>query len=136
MQVEGAKENPKVGKIASNSNNQEPDAVWRASSLAAKLNQLARNNIDPNSITVKWEKGDRYIIQANGEDLVNINAQTILPDTTSDLSRDALQATNRLRRLLGNAPPLEEVAAAGLPGTAQALTATSAPAASVLTKMI
>ena len=110
MQVEGAKENPKVGKIASNSNNQEPDAVWRASSLAARLNQLARNNIDPNSITVKWEKGDRYIIQANGEDLVNINAETILPDTTRDFSRDALQATNRLRRLLGNAPPLEEVA--------------------------
>jgi rare lipoprotein A len=155
MQVEGAKENPKVGKIASNSNNQEPDAVWRASSLAARLNQLARNNIDPNSITVKWEKGDRYIIQANGEDLVNINAETILPDTTSDFSRDALQATNRLRRLLGNAPPLKKSqanpnqnppcclwaqfkcgSAAGLPGTAQALTATSAPAASVLTKMI
>ncbi len=90
--------------------NKEPDPVWRASSLAAKLNQLARNNLDPNSITVKWETGDRYTIQANGEDLVNINAETILPDTTSDFSRDALQATNRLRRLFGNAPPLEEVA--------------------------
>ncbi|WP_333420232.1 septal ring lytic transglycosylase RlpA family protein [Microcoleus sp. F4-D5] len=108
--VAGARETPKVGNIASNSNNQEPDPVWRASSLAARLNQLARSNIDPNSITVKWEKGDRYIIQANGEDLVNINAETILPDTTSDFSRDALQATNRLRRLLGNAPPLQEVA--------------------------
>ena len=108
--VAGAKENPKAGNIASNSSNQEPDPVWRASSLAAKLNQLARNNIDPNSITVKWEKGDRYMIQANGEDLVSINAETILPDTTSDFSRDALQVTNRLRRLLGNAPPLQEVA--------------------------
>ncbi|WP_333410000.1 septal ring lytic transglycosylase RlpA family protein [Microcoleus sp. T2B6] len=108
--VAGARENPKVGNLASNSSNQEPDPIWRASSLAARLNQLARNNIDPNSITVKWEKGDRYIIQANGEELVNINAETILPDTTSNFSRDALQATNRLRRLLGNAPPLEEVA--------------------------
>ncbi|WP_333357898.1 septal ring lytic transglycosylase RlpA family protein [Microcoleus sp. B3-A4] len=108
--VAGARENPKVGNIASNSSNQEPDSVWRASTLAARLNELARNNIDPNSITVKWEKGGRYIIQANGEDLVNINAETILPDTTTDFSRDALQATNRLRRLLGNAPPLEEVA--------------------------
>ncbi|MGL5060572.1 MAG: septal ring lytic transglycosylase RlpA family protein [Microcoleus sp.] len=87
-----------------------PDPVWRASTLAARLNQLARNNVDPNSITVKWETGDRYIIQANGEDLVKISAETILPDTTSDLSQDALQATNRLRRLFGNAPPLEEVA--------------------------
>ncbi|MCY7385037.1 MAG: septal ring lytic transglycosylase RlpA family protein [Microcoleus sp. CAN_BIN18] len=110
LKVAGAKENPKAGNIASNSSNQEPDPVWRASSLAARLNQLARNNIDPNSITVKWEKGDRYLIQANGEDLVNINAENILPDTTSDFSRDALQVTNRLRRLLGNAPPLEAVA--------------------------
>ena len=108
--VAGSKENSPAGNIASNSTNQEPDPVWRASSLAARLNQLARNNIDPNSITVKWETGDRYIIQANGEDLVNINAQNILPDTTSDFSRDALQVTNRLRRLLGNAPPLEAVA--------------------------
>ena len=108
--VVGAKENPKVGNIASNESNQASDPVWRASSLAARLNQLARNNIDPNSISVKWEKGDRYLIQANGEDLVSINADTILPDTTSDFSRDALQVTNRLRRLLGNAPPLEAVA--------------------------
>lgn len=108
--VAGAKENPKAGNTASNSTNQEPDPMWRASSLAARLNQLNRNNIDPNSITVKWEKGDRYIIQANGEDLVSINAQNILPDTTSNFSRDALQVTNRLRRLLGNAPPLEAVA--------------------------
>ncbi|MBE9097560.1 septal ring lytic transglycosylase RlpA family protein [Tychonema sp. LEGE 07203] len=110
LKVAGAKENTKVGNIASNESTQEADPVWRASSLAAKLNQLARNNIDPNSITVKWEKQDRYRIEANGEDLVNINAETILPDTTRDLGRDALQATNRLRRLLGNAPPLEAVA--------------------------
>lgn len=110
LKVAGTKENPKAGNTASNSTNQEPDPMWRASSLAARLNQLNRNNIDPNSITVKWEKGDRYIIQANGEDLVSINAQNILPDTTSNFSRDALQVTNRLRRLLGNAPPLEAVA--------------------------
>lgn len=110
LKVAGAKENPKAGDTASNSTHQEPDPMWRASSLAARLNQLNRNNIDPNSITVKWEKGDRYIIQANGEDLVSINAQNILPDTTSNFSRDALQVTNRLRRLLGNAPPLEAVA--------------------------
>ena len=87
-----------------------PDPVWRASSLAAKLNQLARNNIDPSTIVVKWETEDRYTIQANGEELVKINAETILPDTTNDFSQDALQATNRLRRLFGNAPPLEEIA--------------------------
>lgn len=109
LKVGGDRANASDNKKSSNSNAQETDPVWRASSLAAKLNQLARNNVDPNSITVKWEKGDRYLIQANGEDLVNINAKTILPDTTSDFSRDALQATNRLRRLLGNAEPLAEI---------------------------
>lgn len=110
LKIAGDPENPSDTKKSSNSSVRETDPVWRASSLAARLNQLARNNVDPNSITVKWETGERYQIQANGEDLVDINAKTILPDTTSDLSRDALQATNRLRRLLGNAPPLEEIA--------------------------
>jgi rare lipoprotein A len=109
LKVVGQRENGSDTKKSSNSSDQETDPLWRASSLAARLNQLARNNVDPNSITVKWEKGNRYLIQANGEDLVNINAETILPDTTSDFSLDALQATNRLRRLLGNAPPLQEV---------------------------
>ena len=109
LKVAGDRSNPSDSKKSTNSNAQETDPVWRASSLAARLNQLARNNVDPNSITVKWEKGDRYLIQANGEDLVDINAKTILPDTTSDFSRDALQVTNRLRRLLGNAPPLVEI---------------------------
>ncbi len=110
LKVADQKDNPKVGNIASNAISVQADPVSRASSLAARLNQLARNNIDPNSITVKWEERDRYLIQANGEDLVNINAETILPDSTSDFSRDALQVTNRLRRLLGNAPPLAAVA--------------------------
>lgn len=115
--VAGDRANPTASQQTSNSSNQESDPVWRASSLAARLNQLARHNIDPNSITVKWESGDRYLIQANGEDLVDINAKTILPDTTSDFSQDALQATNRLRRLLGNAAPLKEVAGKPQPET-------------------
>jgi rare lipoprotein A len=113
LKIAGDRQNSSDSKKSSNSSDRETDPVWRASSLAARLNQLARNNVDPNSITVKWETGDRYLIQANGEDLVDINAKTILPDTTSDDRRDALQATNRLRRLLGNAPPLAEIA--GLP---------------------
>jgi rare lipoprotein A len=85
------------------------DPVDRALAIAAKLNQLFRENVDANAITVKWEKGDRYVIKVQNEALVEINQQTILPDTTKDFSADALQATNRLRRLLGNASPLEEV---------------------------
>lgn len=92
--------------------------VWRATAVAAKLNQLSLDNVDASKITVKWKAGDeraskalgdRYLIAVNGEELVEINAETRLPDKTNDLGEDALQATNRLRRLLGNAPPLREV---------------------------
>jgi len=40
---------------------------------------------------------------------VQVNENTILPDTTENLTEDARQATNRLRRLMGNAPPLRQI---------------------------
>lgn len=96
-----------------NSDQAANTAVWRATAVAAKINQLSLDSVDASKITVAWAgskaQGDRYLIKANGSDLVEINAETRLPDKTTDLSEDALQATNRLRRLLGNAPPLREV---------------------------
>lgn len=88
----------------------EQDPLWRATEVAAKINQLFLNSIDAKSIGVRWEAGNRHLISINSEELVEIGEQTILPDTTGDAGQDALQATNRLRRLLGNAPPLEEIA--------------------------
>lgn len=100
--------------------------VWRATAVAAKLNQLSLDSVDANKIAVVWKAGDnsqqptttlgeRYLIKVNGEELVEINAETRLPDKTNDLAEDALQATNRLRRLLGNAPPLREISGRPLP---------------------
>ncbi|WP_448561621.1 septal ring lytic transglycosylase RlpA family protein [Trichothermofontia sp.] len=93
------------------------DPVWRASAVAAKLNQIDREGFDATQIAVKWSSTaptfsphDRYLIQIGDETLVTMGHSIILPDTTRDASRDALQATNRLRRLLGDAPPLREVA--------------------------
>jgi rare lipoprotein A len=87
------------------------DPVWRASAIAARINQLHLNSIDASAITVRWN-GDRerYLIQVNGEELVEMNPTTILPDTTNNPAEDALQATNRLRRLMGDAPPLQDIA--------------------------
>ncbi|MBC6431385.1 septal ring lytic transglycosylase RlpA family protein [Nostoc sp. HG1] len=105
------------------------DPVQIAGVIAAKINQLNRENVDGSKITVSWkarekstanqaenksapvqQNGDRYIIKINGEELVEINEGTRLADTTNNLAQDALQATNRLRRLLGNASPLKEIA--------------------------
>ena len=90
------------------------DPVTRATTIAAKLNQLYRQGVDAKSITVSWKqapngRGDRYIIEANKTTIVAVDADTILPDTTQNPEQDALQVTNRLRRLIGDAAPLREV---------------------------
>jgi rare lipoprotein A len=129
-QVEqGSNSNPQ-GQMASEASQSPADPVWRAMSVAARINQLSRDNVNANTITVRWNgeqnataskptpgngrpMRDRYIIQADGQDIVQIDAETRLPDTTRNLAQDALQATNRLRRLLGGAPPVREIA--GIP---------------------
>ncbi len=69
---------------------------------------LISNKVDANQITVSWKKG-QHIIRANGEELVAIDGSTRLPDTTNNPAQDALQATNRLRRLIGNATPISKI---------------------------
>ncbi|MBD2530950.1 septal ring lytic transglycosylase RlpA family protein [Nostoc flagelliforme FACHB-838] len=105
------------------------DPIQIAGVIAAKINQLNRENVDGSKITVSWkagekstanqaqnksvpvqQDGDRYVIKINGEELVEINEGTRLADSTNNLAQDALQATNRLRRLLGNASPIKEIA--------------------------
>ncbi len=72
---------------------------------------------DAKSITVSWDKpatksnasDERYAIKANKTLIAIIDRNTMLANTTRSLESDALQATNRLRRLLGNASPLNGV---------------------------
>jgi rare lipoprotein A len=80
----------------------------KANIIASKINQLILNKVNANQITVNW-KENRYIIHINGEELVEINNYNRLPDTTNNLAQDALQATNRLRRLIGGAKPLNQI---------------------------
>ncbi|UKP00050.1 septal ring lytic transglycosylase RlpA family protein [Nostoc sp. UHCC 0870] len=109
----------------------QDDPVHKAGLIAAKINQMIRNNVKADQISVSWkgqgearvanpsqnkgvsvqqQPGDRYTIKINNQELVEINQNTRLADTTNDLAKDALQATNRLRRLIGNASPLTEIA--------------------------
>lgn len=103
------------------------DPVYRAGLIAASINQLVRNGEDAQQITVSWRgqgestdgnksasvtqhTGESYTIKIKDRELVEINAKTILAGTTENLAEDALQATNRLRRLIGNASPVTEIA--------------------------
>ncbi|MBD2000761.1 septal ring lytic transglycosylase RlpA family protein [Leptolyngbya sp. FACHB-541] len=97
------------------------DPVWRATSVAARLNQMHRDSVNAEDITVSWDADqERYLIKVNDEELVEINPETLLPGSTNDLAEDALQVTNRLRRQMGDAPPLREVAGRPRPAPQEA----------------
>ena len=110
------------------------DPVWRATTVAAQINQLYRDGVNADAITVIWDdENERIVIQVDGEDLVAIDEFTILPDTTENPAEDALQATNRIRRLLGGAEPLAEVE--GLPVEESTVTAFNGVVQQVLNGM-
>jgi rare lipoprotein A len=118
--VRGVKESPR--SILVN------DPVHRASLVAAKINQLVLDNADGGQVTVSWiPKGNNsdsnpsrnkptstnpgnYTIRFDGKELVEINESTRLAAGTNDLAKDALQATNRLRKILGETAEVREIA--------------------------
>lgn len=86
------------------------DPVQRASAIATRINQIYQEGINAETISVRWDADhENYVIQIDGQDLVVMDRDTILPDTTRNPAEDALQATNRLRRLLGGAAPLRDI---------------------------
>ncbi|MGF1521310.1 MAG: septal ring lytic transglycosylase RlpA family protein [Leptolyngbyaceae cyanobacterium] len=86
------------------------DPAERASAAALRLEQFYATEGNPESILVRWDADlEEYAIDVADETFVRINEAAILPDTTNDFAEDALQVTNRLRRLLGNAEPLTEI---------------------------
>ncbi len=89
----------------------ELDPVLRASTLGEKLDS---GEVNASEISVRWnEESKGYIVTLADEDLISLDSRTVLPDTTKDPAEDALQVTNRLRRLIGNAAPVSEIE--GLP---------------------
>lgn len=110
--------------------------IWRAQAVASALNQMYANNLDASTIRAVWEPGrdsttssksqdktitkskrdpkgtryaERYLIKVNNTVLVEIDSSTRLPDTIHNPAKDTLLATNRLRQLIGNAPPLSDI---------------------------
>lgn len=88
--------------------------VNRAKIVAQALEKLKVQKADLKDLTVSWnDKNKNYDIKFKEELIVTVDKKTILADSTGNLAVDALQVTNRLRRLMGNVAPLTEVA--GLP---------------------
>ncbi|MDJ0732041.1 MAG: septal ring lytic transglycosylase RlpA family protein [Crocosphaera sp.] len=88
----------------------ESEALNRAKAFAKRLNQLNNDNtFKAENLTVSLNSDKTYSIQLNSEELIKLDTGVILPDTTRNEAVDALQATNRLRRLMGDAPPLTAI---------------------------
>lgn len=84
--------------------------VSRATSVARRVDEFYQSEGNATAIHVRWDADlEEYIIDVADNRLVLVNEATILPDTTASFAEDALQATNRLRRLLGGAEPLTVV---------------------------
>lgn len=77
----------------------------RAAAVAHKINQLPPETAV--ELTLKWNgEAKSYWVMRGEEAIAPIDAQHILPDSTKNWDQDALQVTNRLRRLVGGAGPL------------------------------
>ena len=81
-----------------------------AQQVAQRLEAFVHAGGDAEQILARWDDTqDAYVVDLAEETLVVMGEDATLPDATGDLAEDTLQAANRLRRLLGNAPPLEAV---------------------------
>ena len=82
----------------------------KAVEVAKQLEQFSQDSVDATAIVVEWnDKTKDYSIKYQEQELVKINKYVRLPDSNNNRSEDALQATNRLRRLVGNAKPLAKI---------------------------
>ncbi len=88
----------------------ESEALKRAKAFAKRLNELNNDNtFKAENLTISLNSDKTHSIKLNSEELIKLDQGVILPDTTRNEAVDALQATNRLRRLMGDAPPLTAI---------------------------
>lgn len=100
---------PAADNVGMNSGDAQ-DPVWRATTVAARLNQLYRDSVKADDIKVSWNADHQeYVIKANDTQIVAVNNNTVLPDTVGNSANDVLQATNRIRRQMGGASPLSGI---------------------------
>ncbi len=86
---------------------QDNDPVSRATALGA---QLSAADLSAEDLSVRWnEATEGFTVTLAESDLVALDSRTILADTTQNPAEDALQVTNRLRRLIGSATPITEI---------------------------
>lgn len=103
-----------AGTIDASGNLDANDPAVRATALASVINQYDGNGGDASAISVRWDEDtDVYLVEAGSTLILTMDNTVILPKTTGASAEDALQATNLLRRQLGESESLARVE--GLP---------------------
>jgi rare lipoprotein A len=88
----------------------ENDAIARSLAVGRRLESFQAQSGDPEALSVRWDDVEKaFIISMDDEALVAINDATLFSGTVDNEANDALQATNRLRYLLGARNALTEV---------------------------
>ena len=88
--------------------------IERATAAAAMINQLNRDGLDASKIIPAWNNGD-YVIKLGDRATLKFDQQAVFPDSLQNQTEDVLESANLLRRLLGGANPVTEVANAPKP---------------------
>ncbi len=83
--------------------------IERATAAAALINQLNRDGIDANKIIPAWKNGN-YVIKLGDRAMLKFDQQAVSPESLQNQTQDVLESANLLRRLLGGASPVQEVA--------------------------
>jgi rare lipoprotein A len=83
--------------------------IERATAAAALINQLNRDGFDANKIIPAWKNGN-YVIKLGDRAMLKFDQQAVFPETLQNQTQDVLESANLLRRLLGGASPVQEVA--------------------------
>jgi rare lipoprotein A len=82
----------------------------QAQETISRLTQLTQSGLSADSITTRWDATrEQYVVMAGDQALIALSDTVKLPDSTGNSAEDALQITNRLRRLLGGAEPISEI---------------------------
>ncbi len=86
---------------------QANDPISRATALGT---QLSADGLSAEDLSVRWNEASKgFTVTLANSDLVALDSRTVLADTTQNPAEDALQITNRLRRLIGSATPITEI---------------------------
>ncbi len=101
---------PNKKSISGEQGNESGDPVWQASAIAAQLNQMYRQNLNAESIKARWHPAlENYVIEVEEEILVELSDRVAFVNDRDNPAQNTLETTNKLRRLLGDAPPLASI---------------------------